>query len=101
MASSTDSVLGAAEVELTLLLRRTINHCPCAGENQSDFRQFAGIRLSAMEFTPWQEIARRQEMIAAAEFRRPQRAEDLRQCRTGRYSICSSISRVSTLRLSS
>jgi hypothetical protein len=42
------------ELKLILFLRRTINHCPWAQENQSEFGQC--FRLFAMEFTPRQEI---------------------------------------------
>jgi len=42
------------ELELILFLRCTINHCPWAQENQSDFGQC--FCLFAMEFTLQQEI---------------------------------------------
>jgi hypothetical protein len=44
-------------------------------ENQSDFGQ--RFRLDAMEFTPRQEMKRKQDRSAAA-IRRPGRDEDLR-----------------------
>jgi hypothetical protein len=46
------------ELERVHLLRRTINHRAWGRENQSHFGQ--RFRLSAMEFTPQQEIKRKQ-----------------------------------------
>jgi hypothetical protein len=55
--------MGRGALDWASLLRRTINHCAGARENQSGFGQ--RFRMDAVEFTPHQEIARKQNGSAA------------------------------------
>jgi hypothetical protein len=60
------------ELELIPLLRRTINQSATIAlgtrENQSDIWRFQAFRIVSMEFTPQQEIPRKQDGSAPGKF---------------------------------